>query len=216
MLIVLEGADGCGKSTLGRAVAKAIKGDVLEFPDDNAVTGPLIRSYLRKEWYVAKRRPEASLDDKAGALAFQALQVTNRMEHMERIAKAKESLTDHLVLVRYWQSAWVYGQLDGLDPKWLVQIHAGMVQADLNILLHLDAKESMRRRAARDGNKAPERYEGVAEFTQKVIDLYVKLWHSAGGIQKHLDIWRIIDVRKPIQNVSAEVTAEVMNYTLHR
>ena len=50
MMIAIEGPDGCGKDTIAELVATATQGRIFRFPDDNTVTGPLIRAYLAKKW----------------------------------------------------------------------------------------------------------------------------------------------------------------------
>ena len=139
MIICIEGIDGCGKTTVANALAKEFGCEVISFPNDSAYTGPLIRAYLRKEWhtsfYGAEMQNDApELMQYASALTFQALQIANRMELMPKIQAAAFN-GDNLILCRYWQSAWVYGQLDGLSREWLEQTHATIVQPDINVLL---------------------------------------------------------------------------------
>ena len=136
----------------------------------------------------------------ASALAFQALQIANRMELMPRLRAAQRS-GSNLVLARYWQSGWVYGQLDGLPAAWLHGAHADMVQPDLNVLLNAPAEACMERRASRDGALAPERYEGKLDFTRKVVDLYRDLWRGFAP----LDSWRVIDALRPFADVVADI-----------
>lgn len=203
-LIVIEGPDCSGKNTVADALARQLGAKRLDFPDrTNTVTGPLIDGYLKRRWRVECREADGSYsgkkaDDLAGALAFQALQVTNRMEHFWALSAAKQSATEHLVLVRYWQSGWVYGQLDGLDPVFLRGVHRGLPQPDLNILLDVSAEECERRRAARDGAKAPEIYEGKLAFTRRVIDLYRACW--AEGARTGIG-WIVVDAARPAAEV---------------
>jgi thymidylate kinase len=168
MLIVIEGCDGSGKSTVAENMAQRLGCRVLSFPNDAGVTGPMIRSYLRQEWWIHRAfdsegndcrnlqypfRPP--VDCVGDALVFQALHIANRMEVMPKLQAAAADYTPYhavnLILARYWQSGWVYGQLDGLDPQWLRDVHQGMAQPTLNILLDLDPQTAMKRRADRDG-----------------------------------------------------------------
>lgn len=209
MLIVVEGVDGCGKTSVVEALAKHLSCQSLSFPDDTAVTGPLIRSYLRREWGAGEitergisARDAARVDPKMGALVFQALQVTNRMERMTLLEAAAQHPTNHIVCARYWPSAWVYGQLDGLDPKFLVDIHESMAQPDLNLLLSVSPKIAMARRALRDGEKPPERYEADLAKLIQASDLYHRLWDLRSN-ESFTDkfCWRVIDVNLPIDLV---------------
>ncbi|KKL93970.1 hypothetical protein LCGC14_1869400 [marine sediment metagenome] len=129
MIVVIEGGDGAGKTEVAKAIVKMLDADVfIHFPDDNAVTGPLIRSYLKGGWQVLETATSNSeIARTQSALAFQSLNIANRMEHMPEIKNCASQPEQHAVLVRYWQSGWVYGQLDGLDPGWLHDIHTSMV-----------------------------------------------------------------------------------------
>jgi len=199
MLLCIEGSDGSGKSSVADALAKRLKGDVLSFPNDSGMTGPLIRQYLRKQWWLSGSTDifdEAADCRHAEAMAFQALQVTNRLGVMPRLMDAALGhAKTPIVLARYWQSGWVYGQLDGLDPNWLTDIHKTMARPNLNILLDLDPDEAMRRRAARDGPLSAERYEGKRELAVKIAELYRQLW------QKQTIGWAVVDANQPFDAV---------------
>lgn len=206
MLIVVEGSDGCGKSSVVTALAGILKCGEMSFPNDEGYTGKAIRAYLKRRWWVGVPAP-GERDDQLGALAFQALQITNRMEVMPRLLlAAKSPLTaESLVLARYWQSGWVYGQLDGLDADWLARIHTTMAQPQVNLLLDLPAEEAMRRRAARDGALSPERYEGKRYFTTLVVSLYRDLWtRNRLAVPGRRNDWAVIDATKPLGEVTLQ------------
>lgn len=196
-LIGMEGADGCGKDTVADIVAKMICGRKINFPCDDTVTGPMIRSYLRGEW-----GNDSDLTEYQKALALQSLMITNRMEMMPEIEALKNENTP-VVLARYWQSAWVYGQLDGLPPEFLFRTHLTMIPPDLSILLDVDPEESMRRRAARDGDLPPERYEGKLEVVRGAVDLYREIW--ADGDYHVGGSWHVVDANRPILEVVGDV-----------
>lgn len=210
MLITIEGCDGAGKSAVADAVARELVCHVQSFPNDAGVTGPAIRAYLRKEWFIPRMDrswPVVTAEDKLlGALAFQALQVTNRMEVMEQLERAADHETN-LVLCRYWQSAWVYGQLDGLSEEFLRDVHSTMAKERYAILLDVPANIAMARRAARDGALPPERYEGKLDFAEKVRKLYHKLWVIEGI--DNSKVWHIVDASQPLDKVIDDVLAIV-------
>jgi len=174
MIYTFEGIDGCGKSSVAVAVAKAIKARLIEFPNYNSPTGKIIKGYLRGEWYTVCN--EGDRDRLRDAVVFQSLNVANRMERMEELAAAANHIHNHLVLVRYWQSGWVYGQLDGLDKAWLSQVHRSMVLADQSFLIDVLPTVALDRCRQRDGAKAPERYEGKLHLLQRTAELYRRLW----------------------------------------
>ena len=202
MLIVIEGIDGCGKSTVAGELALSLKGEVISFPNDKGYTGPMIREYLRGEWHVTSVKtrwpemPEECVWAGGGALALQCMQIANRMEVMPQLVQASGNKWKHLVLARYWQSGWVYGQFDGLSEKFLTEVHRSMAPADLNILLELPPEEAMRRREARDGKKPPEIYESKLESLTKAAELYRRLWDSRSGIN-----WKSVNAGESLNYV---------------
>lgn len=226
MNFVFEGPDGCGKDSVANLVAKHLEvanGRLapvrLNFPNDNGYTGPMIRSYLRKAWHVSVKSHWDSkeekgdfelntFDDEASALAFQALQVANRMEVMPMLARSASSFTYHTVMARYWQSAWVYGQLDGLDEAFLTNVHAAMAPGNYNFLLDVPAEVCMERRARRDGALPPERYEGKLEATKRIVDLYRDCWGKF-GVPKENELWVVIDATQPLEKVVRDVLGAI-------
>jgi dTMP kinase len=199
MLIVIEGGDGTGKSTVGEGVANVLGCELQHFPNDGGYTGRMIREYLAKRWTIEGAEGSA-LDDNAGAMAFQALQLANRMEVYPTLAKAAGSKKHHLVCVRYWQSGLVYGLLDGLPEQWLYDIHEGLPREDLAILLDVTAETSLARQGAR--GESPERYEGKLGFTQKVLQGYRNLWADMDRGHATID--------------ARQSQHEVLTQTLHR
>jgi len=198
MIICLEGGDGCGKDTIGELVSRVLKAKTFCFPNDEGVTGPMIRSYLRREWCIDDVYGDTNLE--MGALAFQALQAVNRMEVMSELYN--EGRTHHAVVVRYWQSGWVYGGLDGLPEDFLIRIHECMVEPDLNILLDIDVETALQRQIVRGGD--PERYEGKRDFTEKVLARYRELWDSRGKMEGWQN-WYKVDANGPVEEVFAGV-----------
>ncbi|HSC13513.1 MAG TPA: hypothetical protein VLI71_00245, partial [Gammaproteobacteria bacterium] len=147
------------------------------------------------------------------ALAFQALQVANRMELMPRLVEAaalsQTGRDGHdLVLCRYWQSAWVYGQLDGLPAEFLERVHSAMVQPDVNVLLDASPETCMARRERRDGAGKAERYEGRLDRTRKIVELYRALWHREAPF-KRSGRWVVIEAEQPIEGVIRDVLTAI-------
>lgn len=212
MLVVIEGPDGVGKDTVAKAVAEAIGGKMLNLPNDASESGKVIRSYLKREWWV-ENGGDAS---KIAIMAFQALATCNRLEMFPQMLEASlaSATGPRIVLARAWQSGWVYGQLDGLDPAWLRRIAQQEIDLPhVNILLQAPAEVCMARRAARDGALPPERYEGKLETTQKICALYDQLWSReeeiAGGA---LFGWERIDATLPVEEVVTRTLECVRSY----
>lgn len=210
-LIAIEGPDGVGKSEVAAAVGKALGGcDVISFPRDDAFTGPAIRAYLRRGWRVEGEEAE----DAWSPLAFQSLQLANQMESMQLI-NAELAAGRDVVLCRYSQSALVYGQIDGLPLEFLERVHASKVQPDLSVLLDASAETCMARRARRDGDKQPERYEAKLERMRQIVDLYRSLWHREAPFTNR-GRWVCVDAEPPLVDVIRNVLASVGQRPGHR
>jgi len=181
-LFVLEGIDGCGKNTVAELLARRFGGKVLGFPAADTVTGFAIRQYL------------AGIEHEAhGPLAFQALQLVNRIEYFDTLANPPVPL----VLVRYWQSGVVYGSMDGLDREFLIRIHEVLPQAHFNVLLDLPVTEADSRLA---GRTTKEIYE-VPEKMQRAATLYRELW------AEHNHTWPVIDATQSVDLIVDQLTA---------
>lgn len=203
--IILEGADGCGKTTIGKIVSEVMDYNFIEFPNDNTVTGPYIREWLINNWeafYTSsgeKTESDKSEQELLNAILFQCLHTVNRLECLKEIKSDVPT-----VFSRCWQSSYVYGSLDGLDPEFILQISEQFMMPSLNILLDVSPDVSMQRVHSR-GEKV-EVYESRKDFVEKVADTYRELWHSkknSGGE------WIIIDADKSLEHACAQVIYEV-------
>jgi thymidylate kinase len=194
MLIVVEGPDGCGKTTLAVTLAKIFNGKYFAFPNNQGAAGKLIRAYLRKGWSIglpAMASEELMVkefgvknSEVAGAMAFQALMTVNKYAAVANILIQSYvgDLNNHLFLDRYWHSAYVYGSYDGLPSDWLLDIHSCMPPANHAILLCTNPETCIKRQAGRR-HQLTERYEGDTKRAQELYDLYRSLWHQTEGNQ---------------------------------
>ena len=209
MIIVFEGIDGCGKTTLAEIVREALEvegrpfncpAEVLHFPVDDTVTGPVIREYL-----AGKHRSHDS--PYANALMFQALQLINRVELQDRL-RAASSDQINLVLSRYWQSGVVYGGFDGLrDTEWMIDVSLKIMEpAAVNILIDVPAEVAYERIVAR--NKAKESYERL-EFMGRLRDAYLELWDSYIRVRKPVEGWFVLDGTLPVADLRAQLLDEL-------
>jgi len=206
VIIVIEGADGSGKSTQAKLLAERISYQLQRFPDRATRIGRLIDMHLKSEIALAATSPgEPPLvlaDGLADALMFQCLQLANRMEHGDFLRNASRSSMINVVCDRYSQSGIVYGTADGLSLDHMLEIHSLVPEANLNILIDVPADVSRRRLEAR-GNA--DRYESKrGDFLTRVSDGYRNLWarkrvSGLGGS------WSWIDGTMPVEAVHEEV-----------
>lgn len=207
MNIVVEGFDGCGKDTVAKLVAQHIGGKVVTFPHDAALTGPAIRSYLRKEWSTIREAvasdgsPIVEEDKQLSALLFQCAHMTNKLELTPALMQTARSPTMHAVLSRYHASAWVYGQLDGLPAPFLELVHVCLAPAAAWLLLDAPADVLLARQQGRDGAKAPDRYEGQRALCERGVALYRELWQR----RPWQGAWHVVDATQPVGSVFKDV-----------
>jgi len=212
MLIVIEGGDAAGKMTQSTRLAECLKGQRFAFPNYDSPTGRLILGHLKKDWAC---RAVAGEPIEGDNLVFQCLQTVNRLEVVSRIKKALDA--GPVVCDRYWQSAVIYGTLDGLDSDWLSAVQRDpMPEADINILIDLPIEEGFKRRPERR-----DRYEVNREFMERVRAEYLRLWAPNAPVG-YFDAnetfesfnsgkkWFVVNGRYPAERVH-EIIFEIVN-----
>lgn len=204
-LIVIEGIDGSGKTGHSKALATRLNAAWRRFPNRETPFGKLIDTHLRRLWtvvHVNGGAVELGTDStKTDAMAFQALQIANRVEAMEDFTQTLQ--TQHIVCDRYWPSGLAYGGADGLDKDYMVRVHRGLRQANVYVLFSVEIEEAFKRMGARDNGT--ERYEGNRDFLRTVSDNYHALWAAHADDPR----WVVVDA-----NGSYEETALRLNVAL--
>lgn len=186
LLIALEGLDQSGKQTQAellrdRLTARGRAFRLLSFPDYATVIGAEIGRALRGERAY-------------GPDVMQLLYVANRYEWKQAIVDATQAGTI-LVCDRYLASSVAYGEAQGLDAAWLLEIQKYLPQPDVTILLDIPPEVSARRKSA-DRDK----YERDLALLARVRDSYLR--QAARG-------WVRIDADRDRDAVAADVFAAV-------
>ena len=201
MIVAVDGVDGSGKATQTKLLAKTLRATRFSFPNYESKTGEEIRAHL------AKTRAWADLGNytyainpRSDALVFQSLQIINRLELLPAIREAIRR--GPVVFDRYWQSAYVYGGLDGIEQGWLDEVLCESIPlADINILLDIPVEESFRRRPDRR-----DHYEANREFLEKVRVEYLRLFRDRGRRENN---WYIVDGTGAVPQVQERIMAIV-------
>ena len=186
LLIAFEGLDQSGKQTQAQLLRDQLttRGrsvQLISFPDYATVIGAEIGCALRGE------RPY-------GPDVMQLLYVANRYEWKPRIVDAQEAGTV-LVCDRYLASSVAYGEAQGLDAAWLLEIQRYLPQPDITILLDIPpAVSAARKRVDRD------KYERDLAMLGRVRESYLR--QAATG-------WVRIDADRDRMIVAADVLAAV-------
>lgn len=156
-LIVLEGIDGCGKTTHAKLLAQWLESNgkkVLHTKEPSyGPIGLLLREYLKKE--------SLPLVD---ALLFTA----DRAEHVEKEINPALKEGKIVVCERYFYSTIAYQMAQGLDKNWLEKLNAFAPKPALTILLDLQPEVSVKRTTTN------EKFENLV-FLKKVRENYLQL-----------------------------------------
>jgi dTMP kinase len=186
LLIAFEGLDQSGKQTqtellrdrlgdAGRDVA------LLSFPDYGTPIGEEIERALRGARNYA-------------ADVMQLLYVANRYEWRSEIERKRNDGTI-LICDRYLASSVAYGEAQGLDPAWLLEIQRYLPQPDITFLLDIAPEVSARRKTA-----DRDRYERDLVLLARVRDSYLR--QAGSG-------WVRLSADRDRADVAADVFAAV-------
>jgi dTMP kinase len=187
LLIAFEGLDQSGKQTQAELLRDRLTGKgrtarLLSFPDYHTSIGAEIGRALHGE-------------RNYGADVMQLLYIANRYEYRQAIIDAKTEGTI-LVCDRYLASSVAYGETQGLDRAWLVEIQKYLPAPDVTILLDIPPEASARRKS-HDRDK----FERDLSLLVRVRESYMKQSAGAG--------WVRIDADRDRDAVAADVWSAV-------
>jgi dTMP kinase len=182
-LIVFEGLDQSGKQTQAEAVhahlrSRGSESHLLSFPDYSTPIGTELHRALHGEREYA-------------ADVMQLLYVANRYEMRERIQDWLASGAS-VVCDRYLASSVAYGEAQGLDPKWLMDIQKYLPPPDLTVLLDIAPETAVRRKTS-----GRDRYERDLALLSRVRESYRRQAAARG--------WLLIDGEQSRDGVTASV-----------
>ncbi|MEM4589914.1 MAG: dTMP kinase [Candidatus Micrarchaeia archaeon] len=165
--IVIEGIDGCGKSTQVNNIAKYLFSKdksnhilITREPTMLSSYGKKVRDLLKKQKNTQKN-----------AAVFTRLYVNDRKFHIKKIVIPAIKEGCIVISDRYKYSTFAYqlSQGDKLDN--LIKLHKGLVVPDLVIILDISEEESIKRIS---DQKDKELFE-KKEFLRKVRENYLKM-----------------------------------------
>ena len=186
-LIAFEGLDQSGKQTQAEGLrdqltARGRACQLLSFPDYGTAIGAELRRALHGEREYA---PDV----------MQLLYVANRYEFKGRIAAWLEEGAV-ILCDRYVSSSVAYGEAQGLDPDWLMEIQRFLPAPELTVLLDIAPETAVRRKQA-----GRDRYERDLALLSRVRESYRR---QAAGPH-----WLLVDGERPRADVAAEIVSAV-------
>ena len=186
LLIAFEGLDQSGKQTQ----AEMLRDRVVE-------AGRLVRllSFPAYDTSIGTEIGKALQGDRDyGADVMQLLYVANRYEYKPQIERELQRGTV-LICDRYLASSVAYGEAQGLDAGWLLEMQKHLPQPDLTFLLDIDPNVSASRKTA-----DRDRYERDLALLGRVRDSYLR--HASFG-------WVKLDASRERQAVALDVWESV-------
>jgi len=160
--IVLDGPDGCGKSTHARLLSRWLrsKGYRVLLTDEptNSEFGKIIKRSLKGK---------ISLPRKAEAALF----TLDRAWHVSRVIVPALKSGAVVISERYVYSTLAYQPARGVPLKWVKKLSGCMPRPDLTIILDVPTAETMKRVKA----KGPDLFEQCLNFQRKVRENYLRL-----------------------------------------
>ena len=189
MLIVLEGIDGCGKSTQVSLLVDRLRSigiDTLKLREPtDGVHGIRLRSILNEE---VQAEHDEILD----------LFVKDRKQHVsEKIEPALNS-EKTVVMDRYYYSTMAYQSASGFSMEKIRADNSFAPTPDLVLILDISAEDGVKR-VLKDGNA--DRFE-KEEFLNRVREQYLKLKDepnvqlidaSLDVKEVHVNIWSFVE-----------------------
>lgn len=166
--LVIEGIDGTGKSTLGRALADRLRAAGVECLLTREPTdGP----YGQKIRELAKSgRESVSADEEVD------LFVIDRKEHLEKEMLPALLAGNAVILDRYYYSTMAYQSSRGANLESIRAKHAAFApEPDLLVILELEVSAALERIRQSRGD-GPDHFEG-AEYLQKVARVFEGVTH---------------------------------------
>ncbi len=189
-LVVLEGIDGCGKSSVAKLLAEAVgKRAVLTREPTDSWIGKAV-----------KRGDRGKISAYTDALLFMADRAKHTEQMREWIAKGKLVVCDRYYhsTVAY-QAAYLKGRFDGDPFEWLLESNLRIsIRPDLTVLLDITPEVGMERI---QGRKRFSRFEKL-EFLREVRRNYLRLARVDRSIVK-------VNGARDLDTVAAEVISLV-------
>ena len=156
--ICIEGGDGSGKGTQVKLLAKWLQERGYEvYTTSEPTSGPvgkLIKKILVQD---------LDVDPKALALLFTA----DRYDHQKGI---RQALAEGKVVIadRYYLSTYAYQSAQGVDLKWMKELHKYILKPNVQIVLDVEPE------VAKERLHTAEKFEKL-EFMKKVREKYIAL-----------------------------------------
>jgi len=190
--IVIEGLDGCGKTTQAKLLAEKLREQGENVIETNEPTkgpvGKLIRRVLEKKVILPPN-------------ALQLLFVADRCDHLRQTIKPSLLAGKIIICDRYLWSTIAYGSLN-LDKNWLLSLHRYCSYPDVSIFLEVEPKICLQRIGLRGKGKT------IFEEEEKLRRVWRAYQWLAEKFPKKIII---VDGERKPEIISREILNKILN-----
>jgi dTMP kinase len=196
--IVIDGIDGCGKSTQVPVILKYLH-DKSKYNHVLVTREPYKSREIRE---ILRQKEDAYSQAKKLAELF----IQDRKEHIEEIILPALERGLHVISDRYKYSTIAFQTIQGIPVQDLVNMHESLLVPDLAIIFDVPSPVSAER--MNGDNRKEHKFEADKEFQEKVRQKYLEMPKFLPG-EKII----IIDATKSIEEVKQEIIS-ILDRTL--
>ncbi|MHA1475123.1 MAG: dTMP kinase [Promethearchaeota archaeon] len=204
--LVLDGIDGCGKSTQAKKLSDYFKTNDIQTlltaePSDYDL-GKILRKYLQNS------KVPASVD----ALLFAA----DRIEHCDKEILPLLKKGFIVISDRYRDSSYIYqsieGRNEGVSMDWIKKINKFSLIPDLTIIIDIDPKIGLKRKkkqASNSNNQSLDKFE-IDEFQNLIREEFIKI--AKNSVVSKEGVHVLIDGNESEEEVFKNILLVIKSY----
>ena len=187
-LIVIEGIDGSGKTTIAKSVVNELKASGIK------------SVYTYEPYNEELIKMIESKGKELGAIMETLLLAADRYLHIKNVIEPYINKGFAVVCDRYYYSSIAYQGARGADKNWIRIVNYFVVEPDIAIYLDVDPELGIKRLK---GSKRKLKYLEEMRLLHKVRENYLQMVNEGKLIY--------VDARNPIERVKNEVMKLIKN-----
>lgn len=173
-LIVFEGIDGSGKSTMIKEAASWLRGKLGEKGVLVTAEPTKREKGVRIRELLAEGKPEENAEE------LLRLYVEDRKEHLEKVVRPALASGKVVLCDRYKYSNYAYQAAQGIDGGKVIEMNSGFEKADLVLVFDLPVEVALGRIRGSAGRGNLERFE-ARDFLEKVRGNFLRCGEVFAG-----------------------------------
>jgi len=184
-LIVIEGIDGAGKTTIAKYLANTL------------ISKGFKAIYTREPYHPQIIKLLENKGKELGAIMEALLLAADRYLHIQEVIKPHLEVGYYVICDRYYYSSLAYQTARGADINWIRTINFFIIRPDVSIYLDVNPEVGLSRLSKNSERRL--RYLEDIELLRKVRSNYLNL------VRKEELIY--VNAEKPLSEVKADVVS---------